>query len=127
MDYACDHIHLRSRDAVAAAAFYVATFAAREVKRIGDDPVQRVVLDLGGLTVFIEQAPADTHPATPTPCLGIEHLGLRVDDIEAAMADLAARGVKVRTAITSRGPDLLIAFVEGPDGALIELLERGAV
>jgi catechol 2,3-dioxygenase-like lactoylglutathione lyase family enzyme len=126
MHYACDHVHLRSRDAVRAAGFYVETFGAEEVKRIGGDTVQRVVLDLGGLTVFIEQAPAETAPAGPTPCLGIEHIGLCVDDIEAAMADLAARGVPVRTGITERGPGLRIAFVEGPDGALIEILERKA-
>ena len=124
MRYACDHVHLRSRNSVAAAGFYVAMFSAREVRRVGDDPVQRVVLDLGGLTVFIEQAPADAHPAAPTPCLGLEHLGLRVDDIDAAMADLTARGVPVRTPITRRGPGLRVAFVEGPDGASIELLER---
>jgi catechol 2,3-dioxygenase-like lactoylglutathione lyase family enzyme len=124
MQYACDHVHLRSRDAVKAGAFYVETFGAREVKRVGDDPVQRIVLDLGGLTVFIEQAPAETTPAASTPCLGLEHIGLRVADIEAAMADLTARGVPVRTGITQRAPDLRIAFVEGPDGALIEILER---
>ncbi|MGU3668572.1 VOC family protein [Methylobacterium sp. A49B] len=126
MHYACDHVHLRSRDAMKAAAFYVDTFGAREVKRVGEDPVQRVVLDLGGLTVFIEQAPDQVAPTTPTPCLGIEHIGLRVADIEAAMADLTARGVPVRTGITERGPGLRIAFVEGPDGALIEILERKA-
>jgi catechol 2,3-dioxygenase-like lactoylglutathione lyase family enzyme len=126
MHYACDHVHLRSRDAVKAAAFYVDTFGAREVKRVGEDPVQRVVLDLGGLTVFIEQAPDQVAPATATPCLGLEHIGLRVADIEAAMADLTARGVPIRTGITERGPGLRIAFVEGPDGALIEILERGA-
>lgn len=126
MQYACDHVHLRSRDAVKAAAFYVETFGATEVKRVGVDPVQRMVLDLGGLTVFIEQAPVETAPAAQTPCLGIEHIGLRVADIDAAMADLAARGVPVRMGITERGPGLRIAFVEGPDGALIEILERRA-
>jgi catechol 2,3-dioxygenase-like lactoylglutathione lyase family enzyme len=124
MTFVCDHVHLRSRDAVAAAQFYVTMFAARETDRIGTDPVQRVVLDLGGLAVFIEQAPADAHPAAPTPCLGIEHIGLRVEDIETALEGLTARGVTVRTGITARGPGLRIAFVEGPDGALIELLER---
>ena len=124
MHYTCDHVHLRSRDAVKAAAFYVETFGASEVKRVGADPVQRMVLDLGGLTVFIEQAPAETFPAAQTPCLGIEHLGLRVADLDAAMADLVSRGVTVRAAITERGPGLRIAFVEGPDGALIEILER---
>jgi hypothetical protein len=32
----------------------------------------------------------------------------------------------VRTGITERGQGLRIAFVEGPDGALIEILERKA-
>jgi catechol-2,3-dioxygenase len=53
MIYRCDHVHLRSRDAVAAAAFYTAMFGARETGRVGGEPVQRVILDLGGLTVFI--------------------------------------------------------------------------
>ena len=127
MRYRSDHIHLRSRDAVAAAGFYVETFGAREVRRVGEGTVERVVIDLGGFTVFIEQAPEDTHPAARTPCLGIEHIGFTVDDIEAAMADLTRRGVPVRTGITERGPGLRIAFVEGPDGALIEILERKTV
>jgi catechol 2,3-dioxygenase-like lactoylglutathione lyase family enzyme len=126
MTFVCDHVHLRSRDAVAAAKFYVTMFGARETDRIGADPVQRVILDLGGLTVFIEQAPADAYPAAQTPCVGIEHIGLRVEDIETALDDLTSRGVRIRTGITARGPGLRIAFVEGPDGALIELLERRA-
>ncbi len=40
------------------------------------------------------------------------------------MTDLTGRGVPVRMGITQRGPGLRIAFFEGPDGALIEILER---
>ena len=54
--YRCDHVHLRSRDAVAAGAFYVEILGAREIGREGV-PVSRVILDIGGLTLFIEQAP----------------------------------------------------------------------
>ncbi|MCJ2026853.1 VOC family protein [Methylobacterium sp. J-067] len=124
MTYRCDHVHLRSRDAVAAAAFYTAMFGARETGRVGGEPVQRVILDLGGLTVFIEQATDDVHPAATTPCLGVEHIGLAVEDIEAAMADLKGRGVVFRTDIIQRGPALRIVFLDAPDGAIIELLER---
>ncbi len=67
MKYRCDHVHLRSRDAIAAAAFYRDTFGAREVKRVGSDPVERVVIDLGGLTVFIEQVGDGVNPAVRTP------------------------------------------------------------
>ncbi|WP_449411154.1 VOC family protein [Methylobacterium komagatae] len=68
MTYRCDHVHLRSRDPVAAAAFYVEMFGARETDRIGGDTVQRVILDLGGLAVFIEQAPEEAHAPLTTPC-----------------------------------------------------------
>ena len=126
MMYRCDHVHLRSRDCVAAADFYVAMFGAQETERVGHDPVQRVILDLGGLTVFIEQAGDEAHPTGPTPSLGIEHIGLAVDDLDAAVADLTGRGVILRAGITARGPRLRIAFFEGPDGALIEVLQRTA-
>ena len=124
MTYRCDHVHLRSRDPISAAAFYTDMFGAREMKRVGEAPVQRVILDLGGLTIFIEQATDEVNPAATTPCLGIEHIGLAVDDIEAAVADLKGRGVVFRTDIIARGPDLRITFLDAPDGAVIELLER---
>lgn len=124
MTFRFDHVHLRSRDAVAAADFYCTLFGARETGRVGGDPVQRVILDLGGLTMFIEQAPPEARPAAGMPSLGLEHLGLLVEDIEASLADLSARGVTVKVGITERGPGLRICFLEGPDGAVIELLER---
>jgi methylmalonyl-CoA/ethylmalonyl-CoA epimerase len=64
------------------------------------------------------------HPAATTPCLGVEHIGLAVEDIEAAMADLKGRGVVFRTDIIQRGTGLRIVFLDAPDGAIIELLER---
>lgn len=121
--YACDHVHLRSRDAVAAGRFYVDTFGARETARIGT-PVSRVVLDLGGLTLFIEQVGAEVAAAATPPHRGIEHLGLRVPDIEAAVADLRARGIALVAGITQVNPALRTAFLDGPDGVRIEVLER---
>ncbi|GJD44473.1 Lactoylglutathione lyase [Methylobacterium cerastii] len=123
MDFHIDHVHLRSRDAAAAAAFYVDTLAAREIRREGT-PLSRVVLDLGGLRVFIEQAPADLAPPATAPHLGIEHIGLGVADIDATMADLRARGVTVLVETTVMRPGLRVAFIDGPDGVRIEILER---
>ncbi|WP_375462403.1 VOC family protein [uncultured Methylobacterium sp.] len=124
MTYRYDHLHLRSRDAVSAASFYVETFGAREVRREGAPAVSRVVLDLGGLTVFIEQAPAGTAPTAQAPHLGIEHLGLGCADLDAALADMRARGVRILADAQQRHPGLRVAFVAGPDDVRIELLER---
>jgi catechol 2,3-dioxygenase-like lactoylglutathione lyase family enzyme len=75
--------------------------------------------------MFIEQAPESTAPAAVPPHRGIEHIGLRVEDIEAAVADLAARGIPLVSGITDVKPGLRIAFFEGPDGVRIEILQRG--
>ncbi|WP_336491005.1 VOC family protein [Methylobacterium nigriterrae] len=85
MSYRCDHIHLRSKDAVAAAAFYVETLGAREIRRDGSSVASRVTIDLGGLILFIEQAPEGLGASPEPPRLGIEHIGLAVEDIEATM------------------------------------------
>lgn len=93
MGYVYDHLHLRSRDAVAAARFYGEVLGAREIGREGGENPSRIILDLGGMRMFIEQAPEGTGPAAVPPHRGIEHIGLRVEDIEATVADLAARGI----------------------------------
>ncbi|KQP66122.1 VOC family protein [Methylobacterium sp. Leaf112] len=119
----CDHLHLRSRDALAAGAFYVDKLGAREVGREGS-PVSRVILDLGGLTLFIEQAPEGLTPAAPAPHLGIEHIGLGVPDIDATYAELRRRGVTIVSGITDVRPGLRVVFIEGPDAVRIEFLQR---
>ena len=124
ISYRCDHFHLRSRDAAAAARFYIEALDAREVRRDGTPVVSRVTVDLGGVTLFIEQAP-DTADPTPTPPhLGIEHIGLAVHDIDAAMASLRSRGVKVVADVSSPRPGIRMAFIDGPDAVRIELVER---
>lgn len=125
MGYRYDHLHLRSRDAVAAARFYGQVLGARETGREGGESPSRIMLDVGGLTLFIEQAPDGMAPAAVPPHRGIEHIGFRVEDIEATVADLAARGIPLVSGITDVRPGLRIAFFEGPDGVRIEVLQRG--
>ena len=68
-----------------------------------------------------------TKPAPIPGLTGIEHIGLRVEDIEATVADLAARGIPLVSGITDIRPGLRIAFFEGPDGVRIDVTERQAV
>src|SRR4029453_11219166 len=86
----------------------------------------RVDLDLNGLTIFIAEVPADaTLPAAPAePYIGLDHLGLRVDDLDAATAELKRRGAQVIVEPKTIRPGVRIAFIQGPDNVRIELLER---
>jgi len=122
--YGIDHVHLRSADPIAAARFYVEAFGATETGRTEIRGALRIVLELGGLTLFIEAVPPTTpHPPAP-PYLGLEHLGLRVDDLDAAAAALRGRSVRFLTEPREARPGTRFAFIEGPDGVRIELIER---
>lgn len=119
-----DHLHLRSDDAEAAARFYVEVLGGRETDRVPVPGGLRLVLELAGQQLFIEQAPADTARASRPPHVGLEHLGLCVEDLDAAERDLARHGVRFLDRPVRPRPGIRYAFIEGPDRVLIEILER---
>lgn len=122
-----DHVHLRSPDPEATAQFYERMFGA-EVLRSVQQGKPRVDLNLCGLNVFIAQAPAgDKIGAAPTsPYLGLDHIGLTVTGIDAAVAELKAKGAEFTMEPTTIRPNVRIAFLRGPQGVSIELVDRNA-
>jgi lactoylglutathione lyase len=124
--YRYDHIHLRSRDPRSTAQFYERMFGARILESIQSDGQPRIDLDLNGLTIFIAQvaANADVASAPADPHLGLDHFGLRVDNLEQSVAELKQRGATFSTEPRTIRPGVKIAFVECPDNVRVELLER---
>jgi lactoylglutathione lyase len=122
-----DHLHLRSLDPDAAGAFYVDRLGGTVANRIETADSLRVVVALGGIRLFIERAPNSMAPGATAPHRGLEHFGLTVPDLDAAIAALEADGVVFTLPATSRGHGLRIAFLLGPDDVSIELLERKTV
>src|ERR1700751_5387255 len=55
---------------------------------------------------------------------GLEHIGLTVDDVDAAVAELRAKGAEIAIGPLTRNPGLRLAFVRGPEGIMMELVER---
>jgi catechol 2,3-dioxygenase-like lactoylglutathione lyase family enzyme len=92
--YSYDHIHLRTRDPMATAQYYQRMFDAKIVESIQSDGRPRIDLDINGLTVFLAHVPAEADiPSAPVdPHLGLDHFGLRVDNIDAAYTELTQRG-----------------------------------
>ena len=119
-----DHIHLRSPDPEATAAFYERMFGA-EVRRSAPQGVARIDLRMGGQDIFIAAAVDGTTAAPPvSPYQGLDHIGLLVAGIDAVVATLKAKGAAFTMEPTTIRPGVRIAFLRGPEGVSIELLER---
>ena len=119
-----DHIHLRSPDPEATASFYERMFAA-EVIRSAPLGVARIDLRLGGQDIFIAQAIEGKTAAPPvSPYQGLDHIGLCVTGIDAVVATLKGKGAVFTMEPTTIRAGTRIAFLRGPEGVSIELLER---
>jgi lactoylglutathione lyase len=121
-----DHVHLRSPNAEETACWYERMFGAEVIRSIQSDGRPRIDLNLGGVAVFIAQVPAEQAIAPPPepPYLGLEHLGLRVRGIDAAVAELKEKGAEFTVEPKTIRPGVRIAFLRGPQNVHIELLDR---
>jgi lactoylglutathione lyase len=126
--FAYDHIHLRSPDAEATAQWYERMFSAEVIRSVQSDGRSRIDLNLGGVAVFIAQVPEENAVAPPPepPYLGLEHIGLRVEGIDAVVAELKRKGAEFTVEPKTIRPGVRIAFLRGPQNVHIELLDRNA-
>ena len=118
-----DHIHLRSPDPEATAAWLENILGGVIIRGPG-----RIDVKLGGANVFIAPvAPGDgVNPPPLTPYQGLDHFGLTVTGIDAVVAELKAKGVEFTREPTTVRPGVRVAFLRAPEGVSIELLDRNA-
>ena len=116
-----DHVHLRSPDPEATAAWLQDILGGEIIRAPG-----RIDVKLGGANIFIAPVTAGDGVNAPpvTPYQGLDHFGLSVTGIDAIAADLKAKGVKFTREPTTVRPGTRVCFIEGPQGVSIELLDR---
>jgi lactoylglutathione lyase len=127
-EFTYDHVHLRSPDPDATAAYYERMFGAKVIKSVMSNGVGRTDMNLGGVMVFIAQTgpEADLAEKAEGSFVGLDHLGLRVRDIDKVCEELKAKGAEFTIEPKTIRPGVRIAFVKGPQNVLIELLDRDA-
>jgi catechol 2,3-dioxygenase-like lactoylglutathione lyase family enzyme len=121
-----DHVHVISRDPAAAVSWYVDKLGGKIVNEVEVQGAPQIFVELGGMAVAIRgHRTGEKVEDKKSLEWGIDHFGFRVDgDFEAYCDSLKANGVeftvepKVFTSTTK------IAFIQAPDGVLIELLHR---
>ena len=116
-----DHVHLRSPDPEATAAWLQDILGGVVIRGPG-----RIDVKLGGANVFIAKVGPDDGVNSPpvTPYQGLDHIGLTVKNIDAVAAEIKAKGVEFTKEPTTIRPGVRICFIRGPQGISIELLER---
>jgi catechol 2,3-dioxygenase-like lactoylglutathione lyase family enzyme len=115
------HVGLRVTDLERSLAFYTA-LGYTELGRVPET-------DFGSLTMF--QLPDDPFaslelvhdPARPVEDAGaVNHLVVQVDDLDATITDLAAKGIAVEPP-EQPGPGIRTSWLTDPDGYRIELVQ----
>ena len=116
-------IHLRVHDPEEAAHWYEEMLGARILERYETSAGgPSVAIDIGGTRINIMGNPPGEQlpPAFAGPQMGLEHFGLRTDDLNGLVARLQERGVEVLEAIR-QGRNGVLCYIKGPDNVRIEL------
>lgn len=113
------HVHLRAPDPNAALAWYTSAFGGT----IGKLKDRIDGINYGGVWVLAQKG-----EATPSAGHAIDHIGFRPLNVDNAVAGLKAKNAKVTTEprplTLPSGTSMRLAFIEGPDGVRIELVQR---
>jgi lactoylglutathione lyase len=131
IEYEVDHIHLFATDLEATARWYRDVLGAEIVESLQSDGVPRIDIRLGALHLYLADGPrveaalGEQLGAAPTGMhYGLDHFGLRVKDVDAAVARLRQHGVQVTFGPKTLRPGARAAYIEAPDGVSIEILSR---
>lgn len=127
MGYAFDHVHLKSPDPGKTVEWYVKAFNFKivsDAQRPWGDRFIRCETD-DGVTVNISGARNEEKmgPGDASAHWGLEHFGIKVDDMKAEIDRLAGLGAKLMEGPVDVPGGPIIAFIKAPDDTRIELLQ----
>ena len=128
MSYSVNHVHIRAKDPQKSAEWYEKYFDAKILSSREVMPgTITVSMDAGGpVRLNISSQPEgssdDTIPAELNR-LGLEHFGFDTDDIEADIKKFEKDNIRVVLPITEIPGGTKLAYIEGPDKVLIELVQ----
>lgn len=128
MKYSINHVHIRSADPQASASWYEKHFDAKKLwEREVMPGTVTISMELGGpVRLNISSKPAGTSDARSVAelhRLGLEHFGFDVSDLQSELERLEAAGIRIVLPLTQVPTGTRLAYIEGPDDVLIELVQ----
>jgi catechol 2,3-dioxygenase-like lactoylglutathione lyase family enzyme len=118
-----NHIHLVCSDVTASERWFVEGLGAELVERRESRGMATSELRLAGICLLLRATHDDETPvAGGRRRYGPDHFALDVADVDAAVEALRARGVQIARE-PADSPRNRVAFIQGPDGLVIELVQ----
>jgi len=125
MTYRLHHLHLICKDLEGMIDFFTEALKATLIARKKFGTADGASLDLQGTTVNLRVSREDENMVgdASQSSFGYDHLGLQIEDLDAAYRDLKQRGFSFFMEPKDI-PDLRIAFFKGPEDITIELIQE---
>ena len=129
MAYAINHVHIRAMDPHSSAAWYEEHFGAKIISEREVMPgTVTLSMEVGGpVRLNISSKPEgtpDIRAVAELNRLGLEHFGFDVADLAAELERLEQADVRIVLPLTEVVGGTRLAYIEGPDDVLIELVQR---
>lgn len=130
--YSPHHIAFSVSDSTVSVAFYKQLgFTELSFWQAEDNSLSITHLTLNDLILELfcyatpQPAPSSIHAtSTDLPVIGTKHFGLKTVSLEAARADLAAKGIVDANITIKQGKWYKYFFIEDPDGILVEITDE---
>lgn len=125
MTYRFHHVHIVCQDLEKMITFFTEALTAKLITRLKFGTADGASLDLQGTTINLRVSREDETMMgdASLSSYGYDHIGIEVEDVDAAYTDIAARGYTFFMPPKDI-PNLRIAFFRGPEDITIELVQR---
>ena len=120
-----DHIHYVSTNIEEMAKYFEKIFGGKEIGRTEARGYPMIRMDVSGMTIsFLGTEPNAGLLDPGKGKRGLDHIGFKVKNLEETLEDVKKKGVKVAIGPNVTPAGVKFAFIDGPEGIRIELVEK---
>jgi len=120
-----DHIHYVSNNIEEMAKYFEKIFGGKEIGRTEARGYPMIRMDVSGMTIsFLGTEPNAGLLDPGKGKRGLDHIGFKVKNLEETLEEVKKKGVKVAIGPNVTPAGVKFAFIDGPEGIRIELVEK---